>query len=113
MLLQNNCIVLFTIFFSCWQIRILALTPILTSSCDNQSDIREVEFNSDLGSDYYINPIAILLCYYVVALSSNVLLRTMVIFSFLIFMLYCEGLKFKGLKRLKNKLSVTNFKVFY
>lgn len=48
---------------------------IYSSSCDsNTSDIRIIEFNDTLDLDHYLNPIALILCYFVVALTSRVLL---------------------------------------
>lgn len=48
---------------------------IYSSSCDgNSSDIRIIEFNDTLDLDHYLNPIALILCYFVVALTSRVLL---------------------------------------
>uniref|UniRef100_A0A8D8C813 Piezo-type mechanosensitive ion channel component n=1 Tax=Culex pipiens TaxID=7175 RepID=A0A8D8C813_CULPI len=55
--------------------RIFSLTPILSSSCDNLTDIRNVNFESDLGSDYYLNPVVLLLCYYCISITSSLLLR--------------------------------------
>ncbi|KFB42311.1 AGAP009276-PA-like protein [Anopheles sinensis] len=60
--------------------RVLALKPILTSSCNltelNVTDIRDVHFNSDLDTDVYLNPIFLILCYYCITLTSSLLLRT-------------------------------------
>ncbi|XP_053696010.1 piezo-type mechanosensitive ion channel component isoform X3 [Sabethes cyaneus] len=55
--------------------RIFALTPILSSSCDNLTDIRYVYFNSDLGSDYYFNPVVLMLCYYCISITSSLLMK--------------------------------------
>lgn len=55
--------------------RIFALTPIMSSSCDNLTDIRYVYFNSDLGSDYYLNPVVLMLCYYCISITSSLLMR--------------------------------------
>ncbi|XP_065091959.1 piezo-type mechanosensitive ion channel component isoform X4 [Ochlerotatus camptorhynchus] len=55
--------------------RIFALTPIISSSCDNLTDIRFVYFDSDLGSDYYLNPVVLLLCYYCISITSSLLMR--------------------------------------
>ncbi|XP_058821886.1 piezo-type mechanosensitive ion channel component-like isoform X2 [Topomyia yanbarensis] len=55
--------------------RIFALTPILSSTCDNITDIRDVYFNGDLGSDYYFNPIVLMICYYCISITSSLLMR--------------------------------------
>ncbi|XP_055550145.1 piezo-type mechanosensitive ion channel component isoform X2 [Wyeomyia smithii] len=55
--------------------RIFALTPILSSSCDNLTDIRYVNFDSDLGSDYYFNPVVLMLCYYCISITSSLLMK--------------------------------------
>ncbi|XP_058452791.1 piezo-type mechanosensitive ion channel component isoform X2 [Malaya genurostris] len=55
--------------------RIFALTPILSSSCDNVTDIREVHFNGGLGSDYYLNPVVLMICYYCISITSSLLMR--------------------------------------
>ncbi|XP_055643566.1 piezo-type mechanosensitive ion channel component isoform X1 [Toxorhynchites rutilus septentrionalis] len=55
--------------------RIFALTPILSSTCDNLTDIRYVYFDSDLGSDYYLNPVVLMLCYYCISITSTLLMR--------------------------------------
>uniref|UniRef100_A0AAG5DE22 Piezo-type mechanosensitive ion channel component n=1 Tax=Anopheles atroparvus TaxID=41427 RepID=A0AAG5DE22_ANOAO len=63
--------------FSDTAARVLALKPILYSSCDlNGADIRDVHFNSDLDTDVYLNPIFLFLCYYCITLTSSLLLRT-------------------------------------
>ncbi|XP_052864339.1 piezo-type mechanosensitive ion channel component [Anopheles cruzii] len=58
--------------------RVLALKPILSSSCDlaNGTDIRDVHFNASLDTDVYLNPIFLFLCYYCVTMTSSLLLRT-------------------------------------
>ncbi|XP_035777469.1 piezo-type mechanosensitive ion channel component-like isoform X4 [Anopheles albimanus] len=58
--------------------RVLALKPILSSSCDllNQTDIRDVHFNSSFDTDVYLNPIFLILCYYCITMTSSLLLRT-------------------------------------
>jgi hypothetical protein len=54
--------------------RLLGIAPIYSSSCGNGSDIRVIDFNSDLDLDHYLNPIALIICYVVVALTSVILL---------------------------------------
>lgn len=61
--------------FAFFSTRILGFVDIYSSSCDgNSSDIRIIEFNDTLDLDHYLNPIALILCYFVVALTSRVLL---------------------------------------
>ncbi|XP_055598919.1 piezo-type mechanosensitive ion channel component-like isoform X5 [Uranotaenia lowii] len=55
--------------------RILALTPILSSACDNVSDIRYVNFDSELGSDFYLNPVVLMICYYCISITSSLLMK--------------------------------------
>lgn len=38
------------------------------------TDIRVIEFNYGLDLDHYLNPIALIMCYFVVAITSSVLL---------------------------------------
>lgn len=59
--------------------RILGFSDIYSSSCDNGTDIRVIEFNDSLDLDHYINPIALVLCYFVVTITSRVLLGPQVI----------------------------------
>jgi hypothetical protein len=54
--------------------RVLGWTAIYSSSCDNGTDIRVITFNTDLDLDRYLNPIVLILCYYIVAITSKVLL---------------------------------------
>ncbi|ETN60225.1 hypothetical protein AND_008154 [Anopheles darlingi] len=58
--------------------RVLALKPILSSTCDllNQTDIRDVHFNSSFDTDVYLNPIFLILCYYCITMTSSLLLRS-------------------------------------
>ena len=58
----------------------MGFSAIYQSSCDNGSDIRVIEFNDDLDLDHYLNPIALILCYFVVAITSKVLLGPQVIY---------------------------------
>lgn len=60
--------------FSCFSNRILGFPAIYSSSCDNETDIRVMEFNTDLDYDHYINPVALILCYFVVTITSKALL---------------------------------------
>lgn len=62
--------------------RILGWTAIYVSSCDNGTDIRVFNFDTDLDIDRYLNPIVLVLCYYVVAITSRVLLGPKVNFWF-------------------------------
>ncbi|XP_053676328.1 piezo-type mechanosensitive ion channel component [Anopheles nili] len=66
------------LYFNDTAARVLALKPILTSSCDltNGTDIRNVYFNSHFDTDVYLNPIFLLLCYYCLTVTSSLLLRT-------------------------------------
>uniref|UniRef100_A0A903Z980 Piezo-type mechanosensitive ion channel component n=1 Tax=Anopheles quadriannulatus TaxID=34691 RepID=A0A903Z980_ANOQN len=66
------------LYFNDTAARVLALKPILNSSCNlaNGTDIRDVHFNSDLDTDVYLNPIFLLLCYYTLTMTSSLLLRT-------------------------------------
>uniref|UniRef100_A0A182NU57 Piezo-type mechanosensitive ion channel component n=1 Tax=Anopheles dirus TaxID=7168 RepID=A0A182NU57_9DIPT len=66
------------LFYNDTAARVLALKPILTSSCDpaNGTDIRNVYFNSDFDTDVYLNPIFLFLCYYTITMTSSLLLRT-------------------------------------
>uniref|UniRef100_A0A182PCF5 Piezo-type mechanosensitive ion channel component n=1 Tax=Anopheles epiroticus TaxID=199890 RepID=A0A182PCF5_9DIPT len=66
------------LYFNDTVARVLALKPILNSSCSpvNNTDIRDVYFNSDFDTDVYLNPIFLLLCYYTVTMTSSLLLRT-------------------------------------
>lgn len=68
------------LYFNDTAARVLALKPILNSSCNlvNGTDIRDVHFNSDLDTDVYLNPIFLLLCYYTLTMTSSLLLRTRV-----------------------------------
>ncbi|XP_049533763.1 piezo-type mechanosensitive ion channel component isoform X8 [Anopheles darlingi] len=58
--------------------RVLALKPILSSTCDllNQTDIRDVHFNSSFDTDVYLNPIFLIVCYYCITMTSSLLLRS-------------------------------------
>ncbi|CAH1708045.1 unnamed protein product [Chironomus riparius] len=55
--------------------RVLGFPAIYTSSCDNATDIRVINFNEDLDLDHYLNPIALIICYLVVTLTSIILLE--------------------------------------
>ncbi|XP_070500560.1 piezo-type mechanosensitive ion channel component isoform X4 [Chironomus tepperi] len=55
--------------------RVLGFPAIYTSSCDNATDIRIINFNEDLDLDHYLNPIALIICYLVVTLTSIILLE--------------------------------------
>ena len=69
-------------FFFLNLIRVLGFPAIYTSSCDNATDIRVINFNEDLDLDHYLNPIALIICYLVVTLTSIILLDPQVIWSF-------------------------------
>ncbi|XP_053665135.1 piezo-type mechanosensitive ion channel component [Anopheles marshallii] len=66
------------LYFNDTTARVLALKPILNSSCNlaNGTDIRNVSFNSDFDTDVYLNPIFLLICYYTLTMTSSLLLRT-------------------------------------
>lgn len=65
------------LFFS----RYLGFDKFITSSCDNGTDIRIIDFDHNLDVDSYLNPIAILLCYYTLGVTSSLLLRPKVKFN--------------------------------
>lgn len=52
----------------------MGFAAVYVSSCDNGSDIRVIEFDEDLDLDHYLNPIVLIICYFVVAITSRVLL---------------------------------------
>ncbi|KAG5675805.1 hypothetical protein PVAND_005679 [Polypedilum vanderplanki] len=54
--------------------RVLGIAPIYSSSCDNSTDIRVINFNFDLDLDHYLNPIALIICYIIIGLTSVLLL---------------------------------------
>ncbi|XP_037913806.1 piezo-type mechanosensitive ion channel component isoform X2 [Hermetia illucens] len=49
--------------------RLSGLEPLFISSCTKGDDIRVISFNDSVYFDSYLNPIAILLCYYILALT--------------------------------------------
>lgn len=62
-------------------IRFLGFSPLVISQCDglNSSDIRIIEYNTTVDVDSYLNPLAILLCYYTLAITSSLILNNKVI----------------------------------
>lgn len=55
--------------------RFVGFSPLLVSSCnDTDGDIRVIHLNDTLDLDAFLNPLALLLCYYVLAISSKFIL---------------------------------------
>lgn len=48
-------------------------------NCTPETDIREFYFNQDAKLEAFLNPVAILLCFFTLAISSGVSLNTKVI----------------------------------
>jgi hypothetical protein len=44
------------------------------------TDIREIIFNDTLDLDHYLNPVALIICYLIIALTSSILLDPQVIY---------------------------------
>jgi hypothetical protein len=59
----------------------MGFPAIYSSSCDNGTDIRVMEFNANLDLDHYLNPVALIVCYFVVSITSKVLLGPQVKFD--------------------------------
>lgn len=51
----------------------MGLTEFFQSSCTNVSQI--IEFSTDFEFDYYLNPVALTLCYYILTFTSAFLLN--------------------------------------
>lgn len=70
-------------------IRFIGFSPLVLSDCDPlqpDSDIRIIKYNTDIQVDAYLNPFAILLCYYTLVITSRVILNNQVcLFRFI----YC------------------------
>lgn len=61
------------IHFFCYSL--LGFSPLLQSSCNSTSgDIRVIYLNETLDLDAFLNPVALLLCYYVLVISSGFIL---------------------------------------
>lgn len=64
-----------------------SFSPLIISTCNStDGDIRVIKLNTDVDLDAYLNPIALILCYYILAISSQFILDTKVsyfIFTFL------------------------------
>lgn len=63
--------------------RFLGFSPLLISTCNvtnstPEGDIRIIYLNQTLDLDAFLNPIALLLCYYVLVISSDFILNTKV-----------------------------------
>lgn len=57
-------------------------SPLIVSSCnETDGDIRVIHLNNTVDLDAFLNPIALLLCYYVLAISSRFILNAKVIIS--------------------------------
>jgi hypothetical protein len=52
----------------------MGFSAIFKSSCDNGSDIRVMQFDDDLDLDHYLNPIALIVCYFIVTITAKVML---------------------------------------
>lgn len=59
--------------------RYLGFDVFYISTCENDSDIRIIDFNHDLELDSYFNPIAIVLCYFTLAITTSLLFEPKVI----------------------------------
>ncbi|XP_055299196.1 piezo-type mechanosensitive ion channel component isoform X28 [Sitodiplosis mosellana] len=56
-------------------IRLLGFSPLIVSSCNSTSgDIRVIYLNQTLDVDAFLNPVALLLCYYALVISSGFIL---------------------------------------
>jgi hypothetical protein len=66
----------------------MGFAAIYISSCDNETDIRVTKFDDTLDLDHYLNPISLIFCYFVIAITSRVVLGPQVNFisSFLDFL---------------------------
>lgn len=66
--------------------RFLGFSPLLTSTCNvtntTSGDIRVIYLNKTLDLDAFFNPVALLLCYYVLVISSGFILDTKVNFFY-------------------------------
>ncbi|CAO1375472.1 unnamed protein product [Diamesa hyperborea] len=55
--------------------RILGFSAIYSSSCGgNESDIRIIDFDSNLDLDHYLSPISLIICYFILSITSIVLM---------------------------------------
>lgn len=53
----------------------MGFSDIYSSSCnDGNRDIRILAFNKEIELDHILNPIALIICYFIVAVTSNILL---------------------------------------
>lgn len=60
-------------------IRFLGFSPLaLSPQCGNSTDNREIVYNRDVNWDSYLNPLAILLCYYTLVITSRLILNNQV-----------------------------------
>lgn len=56
--------------------RFSGLSPLILSSCNStDGDIRVLTVNTDLEIDAFLNPLALLLCYYTLAIASSFILN--------------------------------------
>lgn len=58
----------------------MGFPAIYSSSCDNVTDIRVINFDADMDLDHYLNPIALIICYLTIAITSVLLLDPQVNF---------------------------------
>lgn len=64
-------------------LRFIGFAPLIISNCDApDKDIRIIYYNNEVQFDSYLNPLAILFCYYSLAIVSSFILNTTVSFCF-------------------------------
>lgn len=67
---------MFTSEFFKYVIRILGLVDIYSSSCEGKNtDVRVLNLNKELKLDHMLHPISMIVCYFVLAVTSSVLLK--------------------------------------
>lgn len=100
-LLMNWCVVFLLCAVHCkfrfvlwiqFRFRFAGFSPLLVSSCnETDGDIRVIHLNDALDLDAFLNPVALLLCYYVLAIASKFILDAKVtIFESFFIVLRCH-----------------------
>lgn len=65
--------------------RFAGFSPLIVSACNGtDGDIRVLHLNDSVDLDAFLNPIALLLCYYVLAIASSFILDAKVTHQFVV-----------------------------
>lgn len=57
----------------------------MSSTCEGGADIRVINFNGTFDVDHYLNPVILILTYYILTITSNLILSQQVYYKYILY----------------------------